>query len=356
MFTTDTITGLSYFHPGSLQPLYFFELFGLLVALAAYNGITIPVSFPLAFYKHLLGVPCTEQLWDIQDGWPEIARSLELLRDGADGAYDGLDYVFPLEANGLRMSVNHDAIKRIRDQSDDYTSGKRISLDLSVDEMSGIDDTTSSNPQQPSDHHWPGWSVYALPGTSQVSEAASEDNGSEPLTSSNLPNYISDYGDWLSRLSVLPQLTAFKKGFQAVSSPHHLALFTPITLSRALEGSAALDLAALRRATQYKDFTATEPYIVSLWNVLARWPQAKQKALLKFVTAAERISITGASSLTFRIQLAGGSMGMDREAELLPTSSTCFGTLYLPRYKDEETLERKLEIALEFGGVGFGTA
>ena len=41
---------------------------------------------------------------------------------------------------------------------------------------------------------------------------------------------------------------------------------------------------------------------------------------------------------------------------LLPTSSTCFGTLYLPRYKDEQTLERKLGIALEFGGEGFGTA
>ena len=51
---------------------------------------------------------------------------------------------------------------------------------------------------------------------------------------------------------------------------------------------------------------------------------------------------------------SGGSGG--EAVELLPTSSTCFGTLYLPRYKDEETLERKLGIALEFGGVGFGTA
>ena len=76
MFTTDVITGLSYFRPGSLQPLYMFELFGLLVALALYNGITLPISFPLAFYKNLLGFPCDE-LRDIQDGWPEIARSLQ---------------------------------------------------------------------------------------------------------------------------------------------------------------------------------------------------------------------------------------------------------------------------------------
>lgn len=44
------------------------------------------------------------------------------------------------------------------------------------------------------------------------------------------------------------------------------------------------------------------------------------------------------------------------DVEALPTSSTCFGTLYLPKYRDEETLERKLRVALEFGGVGFGTA
>jgi len=56
-----------------------------------------------------------------------------------------------------------------------------------------------------------------------------------------------------------------------------------------------------------------------------------------------------------RERRAGGG-GWGTETELLPTSSTCFGTLYLPRYKDEATLERKLGVALEFGGVGFGTA
>ena len=96
--------------------------------------------------------------------------------------------------------------------------------------------------------------------------------------------------------------------------------------------------------------------------MLTRWPAEKQKALLKFVTAAERIPVTGASALTFRVQQSVPShrsvgAGAGEEAvQLLPTSSTCFGTLYLPRYKDEETLERKLGIALEFGGVGFGTA
>lgn len=158
MFNTDTTTGLSYFRPGSLQPLYMFELFGLLVALALYNGITIPVNFPRALYNHLLGLQCTE-LNDIQDGWPEIKRSLQSIKDGA---YEGLDYEFPLEANGLRMSINKSGIDRVRKQCDEYAAGKRSVLDLEVDEMSRIDAPSGSTKEyRPSDHQWPGWSIHA---------------------------------------------------------------------------------------------------------------------------------------------------------------------------------------------------
>lgn len=506
MFTTDPITGLSYFRPGSLQPLYIFELFGLLVALAAYNGITIPVNFPLALYKHLLDVPCTD-LRDIQDGWPDIARSLQSIKGGA---YEGLDYVFPLEANGLRMSIDHDAIDRLRAQTDDYASGKRTSLDLPVGEMSRIESgasAASTTPYQPSDHHWPGWSIRAPRTSSQISvddgsstpdstashtvphtaaqaeqpsvlntlttlaksdpklknlmaqvaantatddqlkafsnhvnraraivqaekrkgkEAVSAETekdapadttkfdqeeeeeeqapSSNSLTASSLPSYITHYTLWLTTLSVYPQLHAFKKGFHALIPPHHLSPFTPPTLSLALQGAGPnLDLPALRRATQYKDYSATEPYVQMFWRVVEKWPNEKRVALLRFVTAAERVPVVaGAGGLVFRVQRSGGHGGgqggpsgfagqarqgefggggggqggqgaldlnVDEEGEagsegakgeedvqLLPTSSTCFSTLYLPRYKDEATLERKLGIALEFGGVGFGTA
>jgi hypothetical protein len=541
MFTTDPITGLSYFRPGSLQPLYMFELFGLLVALAAYNGIAIPVSFPLAFYKQLLDIPCLE-LRDIQDGWPDIVRSLQSIKDGA---YEGLEYVLPLEANGLRMSVNRSAFHRLCGQ---YSSGNRIPFDLSVEEMSRIESgasAASTNPYYPSDHQWPGWNIHAPRSGSQFSvddgsstpgstasqiesvnsapgaqaeqphvvgmlatlagsdpklknlmkevaantatedqlkafsnhvnraralaqaekrkeaAAAEESNSTRstspkppadattnessqereqeqdpstdfdyvdfdgPLTAETVPSYISAYASWLTTLSILPQLQAFKKGFHTLLAVHENTLlpFTPQTLSLTLQGSPTLDLAALRRATQYKNYEADEPYIKSFWRVVGRWEEEKQKALVKFVTAAERVPAVGAGGLVFRVQRSGGGDGgiggegwnggmegggrsgaqagfeeegvfvrgsggaggvagdgeqggivdgagegegegegrsggggWGTETELLPTSSTCFGTLYLPRYKDEETLQRKLGIALEFGGVGFGTA
>ena len=227
MFSTDTVTGLSYFRPGSLQPLYMFELFGLLVALAAYNGITIPVSFPLALYKHLLGVPCTE-LRDIQDGWPDIARSLQSIKDGA---YEGLDYVFPLEANGLRMSVNESAINRVRDQSDDYVSGKRKCLDLPVEEMSRIESgasAASTNPYQPSDHQWPGWFIHA---ETQPSVSAPDASSSSPLstTAQPLPQDaapVAQAGD----TSVVNMLTEL-----AQSDPKLKSLMADVAAKRATE-------------------------------------------------------------------------------------------------------------------------
>lgn len=356
MFTTDVITGLSYFRPGSLQPLYMFELFGLLVALALYNGITLPVSFPLAFYKNLLDLPCDE-LRDIQDGWPDIARSLQSIKDGA---YEGLDYAFPLEANGLRLSIDQDSLDTIRGQVDGYTSGKLPTIDLQASEMSRIEAATSSatstSPYHPTNQDWPGWKAHA--------PSTPEDEEIQPLSSSNIASYTTDYIHWLHTFSVYPQRSAFQKGFHSLIPLHHLRIFTPQTLSNTLEGSSIIDLPALRAATRYTHYTPSEPYINTFWRILARWPAERQKSLLKFVTAAERWPITGVGSLTFRIEeMAGNSGRVENGADeeggkmtLLPTSSTCFGTLYLPRYKDEETLEQKLGIALEFGGEGFGTA
>ncbi|KAM0723758.1 hypothetical protein Q7P37_000748 [Cladosporium fusiforme] len=346
MFTTDAITGLSYFRPGSLQPLYMFELFGLLVALAAYNGITIPVSFPIALYRHLLEWPCDE-LRDIQDGWPDIARSLQAIHEGG---YEGLEYAFPLEANGLRLSIDRAGLHHIRQQT---TTSTTSTLTMQMSEMSRIDMpasvSTSTDDSTPEPiQSWPGWTV--LPPTTTTQPTTD-------LTYTNTPSYTHDYTAWLTSLSVYPQLNAFKKGFHSLLPPRTLCLFPPRTLKAAIEGTSTLDISLLRRAAQYEIYTRDEPYIQTFWRIIERWPAEKQKDLLRFVTAAERVPITGAATLTFKIQRADGvgfSAPSDGET-LLPTSSTCFGTLYLPKYRSEEELERKLQIALEFGGLGFGT-
>ena len=73
----------------------------------------------------------------------------------------------------------------------------------------------------------------------------------------------------------------------------------------------------------------------------------EKRKLLDFVTASERVPITGFESMNFHIVRAGG------DTENLPTSSTCFGKLMLPQYVGKDKMGRKLELAIQ-NCRGFG--
>lgn len=346
MFTTEPVTSISYFRPGSLQPLYMFELFGLLVALAIYNGITIPVSFPLALYAQLLhpseGLDeCHESftLKDLKDGWPNLARSLQAVQDGQ---VPDTEWVLPMEANGLHFGIGKKAFIRLMREAKGYEQGNldRITLPFSDLAVAGAGRRAAFAAQKALPRkHWPGWTLTADP-TGTIHPTV------PPATARQ---FVKPYIAWLTTYSVFPQLLAFKRGFRALFPNSALPLFTSRTLKTTIEGTTTLDLAALRRNTQYESFFPTDPYIQLFWKIVESWTPSEQKSLLKFVTAAERIPVTGAGALTFRISRAEGVGN-----EQLPTSSTCFGTLYLPRYEGEGVLEKRLKTAVEFGGSGFG--
>ncbi|RMY38466.1 hypothetical protein D0866_02586 [Hortaea werneckii] len=328
MFTTDVQSGLSYFRPGSLQPLYMFELLGLLMALAIYNGVTLPISFPKVFYKFLTdGAPrrpsddnegCgPAHLQYLRDGWAAEARSLEslLIEDIPD-----LEYSFPLDANGLRIAVHFE-------ESDSPTPV-----------LSSITDEKGRSVGTMPMLTWPGWKLLRAPQEPGI------------VTAQNKSRYVSEYAWWLTWASVESQWKAFMNGFYRVIDQRSLSIFKPADLKAFVEGSSHLDIAELRKSTQYDGYEAKSKYIQNFWRLVSSWPEEKQKKLLKFVTAAERIPIGGASQLTFVIKKT-----VVEDLEHLPTSSTCFGTLYLPRYASSEALNEKLSRAIEYGLEGFGT-
>jgi hypothetical protein len=107
MFTTDDRTRLSWFWECSLEETRKFELVGLVVGLAVYNGITLPVNFPKALYVKLLGG--TPTLDDIGDYWPELTRGLkDLLRweDGDVGDVFVRTYEYSYSLFGKVHSIN----------------------------------------------------------------------------------------------------------------------------------------------------------------------------------------------------------------------------------------------------------
>ncbi|KAI7546810.1 hypothetical protein KC331_g5389 [Hortaea werneckii] len=328
MFTTDVRSGLSYFRPGSLQPLYMFELLGLLMALAIYNGVTLPISFPKVFYKFLTdGAPkrpsddgeggASASLQYLRDAWAAESRSLEsLLKEDIPD----LEYSFPLEANGLRLAVHFE-------ESDPPTPI-----------LSSVTDEKGRSVETMPMLFWPGWKVLRPPQEPGI------------VTAENKSRYVSEYAWWLTWTSVESQWKAFMNGFHRVIDQRSLSIFKPADLKAFVEGSSHLDIAELRKSTQYDGYEAKSKYIQNFWRLVSSWPEEKQKKLLKFVTAAERIPIGGASQLTFVIKKT-----VVEDLEHLPTSSTCFGTLYLPRYASSEALNEKLSRAIEYGLEGFGT-
>ncbi|RMZ74519.1 HECT domain [Pyrenophora seminiperda CCB06] len=311
MFTIDPQTYMTWFQPYSLEPCWKYEMLGILFSLAVYNGITLPVTFPLAFYNYLWtnGDPFSKpmSLADcivyIKDGWPTLATGFEQLLSWTDDNVEdvfSLDYVFNYEVYGQRYA--HDLAHPF----------------------------THSRTPPPSDDP-------------QKVEAP-------PVTNANREAYIRDYTTALTHTSILPQLSSFHKGFQTCISARSLSLFTPASLRHLIEGDIHISLSNLKRCARYGDgYTATHSTVRMFWDVVEKYGQDDCRRLLEFVTASDRVPVTGYESITFAIHKIAGA------PNALPSSSTCFGKLYLPEYEAKEGLAGKLGLAIR-NSKGFGVA
>ncbi|KFY01606.1 hypothetical protein O988_02651, partial [Pseudogymnoascus sp. VKM F-3808] len=322
-FTIDERTKMIWFQASSPEPLWKFELIGLLVGLAIYNGLTLPVTFPKVLYRKLLNQPVTE-LHHIEDGWPELAAGLTSLLE-----WD--------EKDGLVSDI----FCRTYEFSADVF-GAPVSIDMSAPKPSP-------------------WPQFASLSHSKISSELASEAAEAPLVdASNRNDYVSDYISHLTTHSVAPQFSAFQRGFLTCLEPRSLALFTPSLLQSTVEGVQDIDIADLRRYARYVGWDAEHRAIKDFWAVVRRFGTEEKKRLLEFVTASDRVPVGGMRNLVFVVQRNGegeeGDVAEEEEGEgteghvgrgRLPTSYTCYGTLLLPEYKDRETLKRKLGMALE---------
>ncbi|GAB7337952.1 hypothetical protein MBLNU457_4332t1 [Dothideomycetes sp. NU457] len=348
LFVIDPETQLAWLRPFSLEPLYRYELLGLLFGLAMYNGITLPVSLPLAFYRKLLGNRCNFD--DLKEGWPSLARNLESLLS-MDGVEDlAVDFTYTVTANGLLLDAeladpwysgtpDEPGLLTVYSFSSD---GSRADLGEDDPAYHMVQTVRADEEGMELDLKWPGWTVKQLdPG----------DPNHEPIsvTSRNRHEYVDNYTQWILDWSVRPQFYAFAAGFYRAVDTKATRMLTPEIFRSLLEGQNHLDINELRAVTTYDGYTKDSKQIKWFWQVVESYSQEKQKLLLEFVTASKRVPIHGASTLVFRIE------DMEADTGSLPGSSTCFGTLRLPRYESMEKLRTKLDIALEHS-IGFGQA
>ncbi|KAI1504685.1 hypothetical protein F5X99DRAFT_432474 [Biscogniauxia marginata] len=312
-FVVDDRTRMTWFQPGSLQPEWKFELVGLLMSLAVYNGLTLPITFPKALYRKLLGEPVTE-LHHISDGWPDLANGLTSLLewDQKDGAVEDvfvLTYEFSASMFGQPVSRQMDPSRR--------TSWPQFSARSSSPPL------TAANPSD-----------------------------APPVTSDNRNAYVSDYIRYLTDVSVAPQFDAFSRGFRTCLHPKSLQLLTPNLLQSIVEGTQEIDISELRRAARYVGWDASHRTVRDFWSVVKKYDDRMRRKLLEFVTASDRVPVGGVSNIQFVVQKNGEEEGDNGH---LPTAYTCYGTLLLPEYRDKDVLRERLAMALE-NAQGFGFA
>ncbi|MCJ1461559.1 hypothetical protein MMC07_000156 [Pseudocyphellaria aurata] len=359
LFVTDEETRMSWFQPCSLEPLYKFELLGLLTSLAVYNGLTLPVTFPLALYRKLLDLPVTN-LAHIDDGWPTLTKGLKNLLCWTDGDVEDVfvrSYVFSVEALGKTIAVDIAKVGREDDwhlAEEDRTKREAIGFQP----HSGKIAQSSKLPKELSDdgYEWivsdkvakspmavPSWSYSRPRSSSSASQTAM-------VTNQNREQYVEDYIFWLTDKSIRPQYEAFARGFYVCLDRKAVSIFNAESLKGVVEGIQEIDVDALQETARYEGgYSAGHRVIKDFWHLVRQFQTTELQQLLEFVTASDRIPVNGVSSIQFVIQRNGV------EDERLPTSLTCFGRLLLPEYSSRKKLSEKLYAAIE-NSKGFGVA
>lgn len=350
MFETDSTTHMTWFTPSSLEPLYKFEALGILMGLAIYNGVTLPITMPLVFYMRILGLEVKE-IADIEDGWPELAKSFTTMLDWQDGDVGDViarTYEFTYEAFGKMVSI--DMSKTVDQHTDTPKSHKgskgKERAPSPNGHMQGLGKLSTGSDVDLTNAH--------LTKRVDGSTSAASDSEEAPLvTNNNRQAFVMDYIIHLTSITIQPQFTAFLRGLHTIVSPRSLSLFThsPATLKLLIEGhplAQTLDVDAWFTATTYEDYEPSDATVVWFWEVLKEeCTQSQLRKLLEFVTASNRIPINGWKGITFIVQRHGEG------DERLPGSSTCYGRLLLPDYSSKEVLKEKLEKAVE-NSLGFG--
>lgn len=319
-----------WFQPCALEPLYKFELLGLLVSLAVYNGVVLPLNFPKALYRKLLGLPVFARE-HIQDGWPTLAKSFgQLLAWEDDDVKDVFmrTYEFSIEARGLRADIDMEQVGR-----EDPWLHRVAHL------FGGFPEIPEAGDQDPGESH----RVHQLargqddpdedverPNAAEQPDVTHTPQSARMVTNGNRYDYVDDYIFWLTDKSVRPQYEAFARGFftclnkKALSVSHaplspqvhrgrdrfadygHHQIFTPEALQTVVEGSPNIDVAALEETARYEDgYSSTHPVIKDFWSIVHGYSAQERRQLLEFVTASERVPVSGMQSIQFIIQRNG---------------------------------------------------
>lgn len=137
-----------------------------------------------------------------------------------------------------------------------------------------------------------------------------------------------------------------------------------LSFREALCGKTRLSLSDLAPLL-YTDEAAAKPRgaraVGFLLDLLAEWPEARLRSFLRLLTGLSVIPLGGLRNpdaspkdMIKVVPCFCTACKKDRSCIQLPTVSTCFFVLRLPGCETKGELGRRLQLAMDYGGVGFG--
>lgn len=289
MFHEVDDSRILWFHVIPVNDLEVYYLFGAVLGLAIYNSTILELSFPLALYKIMLGMPIG--LSDYSEIFPVAAKNLLKLRDCSAEELALLDLTFEVSFK------------------DFYGNCQEREL---------------------------------IP-----------DGAITPVTIENREIYIDKYAHFFISDGIQEQVLSFERGFSSIVDGNAFSLFLPEEIQLLLCGSeqGRIDVEVLKSVTQYTGWNSKEDALRSqvvnwFWNHLAALSGAEQKRVLLFITGSDRIPATGIENLALRLN----RLNNGRDSNKLPVAHTCFNELAIYEYSSKEKFTKKFTQAVTMLG------
>lgn len=306
-----------------------FAFLGRILGKALYEGITINPRFAHFFLSFLRYVTCTK--WtQIIDGTAYdhllfIVGSVPILTRFVSccycrGDYNYLHMLSDLSTVDPQLYNNLMFLKTYDGDAEDLA----LSFTVTIDDFGGTRE------------------IPLIPNGANID-----------VTNTNKQRYIELVAKYYVVDRVREQSEAVTRGLWEVIDRSWLRLFNEPELQVLISGASdgKIDVEDMRSHTCYiGGYSGLDRTVNRFWSVVASLDSKQQASLLRFVTSCERPPPLGFGSMQppFTIQ----RVGILRDGDKLPSSSTCFNILKLPTYSSEKVLRQRLIYAIE-SGAGF---
>eukprot|EP00051_Salpingoeca_urceolata_P011518 m.142867 g.142867 ORF g.142867 m.142867 type:complete len:1142 (-) comp17149_c0_seq5:93-3518(-) len=172
------------------------------------------------------------------------------------------------------------------------------------------------------------------------------------VTEENKADYVRLLVNLLLSRAIEAEVGAFRRGLFNVLPLESLP-FNADELSLMLNGVAELDPVAWEASTIYRGLSRNDDAVKWFWKLVRSMTAQERVLLLQFATGSSSLPLGGFNELQGLHGPAPFQLCHKIDSSELPTASTCFNMLKLPRYESESELRRKVLIAVRYGSQGF---